>query len=82
MIDKFGKEGVIDACGITEITAVSSEVDVIKFAHMFGLQEWQLKRPSGRIELLIGSDYCTLLPQVVKTIRNVQLMANNFGFCL
>ena len=80
--DKFGKERVIDACGITEITAAASEINLDPFAHMFGVPKWQLKRPIGRIELLIGSDYCVLLPQMIKTVCNVQLMANDFGFCI
>lgn len=79
--DKFGRERIIDACGISEITAESREVNLTPFAHMFGVQEWQLTRPSGRIELLIDSDYHTLLPHVIETVHNVQLIANDFGLC-
>lgn len=31
--------------------------------------------------MLVGSDYCELLPQVVETKGKLQSLRNNFGYC-
>lgn len=61
--DKSGRERIIDLCGISEVTAMPCEVDLTIVAQMFGVQGKEIQRPKGRIKLLIGSDYCTLLPR-------------------
>lgn len=80
--DRVGKENFIEVCGISEITVAHHQVELSEIAKKFEVQEKDIQRPQGRIELLIGSDYCTLMPQVIKTIDNVQLMSNEFGFCI
>lgn len=32
--------------------------------------------------MLVGSDYSCLLPQIVKTVGNLQLLKNVFGYCV
>ena len=76
--DRSGKEKCIEVCGISEITIAHQQVDLSEIAKKFEIQEEDIQRPEGRIELLIGSDYCTLMPQVIKTVDNVQLMSNEF----
>ena len=80
--DQARKEKVIEVCGISEITVAHHQVDLSSVAKKLEVLERDIQRPEGRIELLIGSDYCTLMPQVIKTVDNVQLMSNEFGFCI
>ncbi|XP_068221896.1 uncharacterized protein [Palaemon carinicauda] len=80
--DQAGIEKLIEVCGVSEITAVHHRMDLGEIARRLEVQEKYLQRPEGRIELLIGSDYCTLLPQVIKTVDNIQLLSNDFGLCI
>lgn len=41
-----------------------------------------IKIPEGRIDLLIGLDYAALLPEVVRSVGNLQLCRNVFGYCI
>ena len=73
----------ITAYGISEITAPVGEVNVSKVIHLFnyvGISD--LKRPVGDIDLLVGSDWCPIMPEVQQTVDRLQLMRNLFGFCL
>ena len=36
----------------------------------------------GKLEFLVGSDWCTLMPQVQQSVGRLQLMKNMFGFCV
>ena len=66
-----------------EITSEVTAVDVSRVVSLFrGVTENDIKRPTGRIELLIASDCCTLLPNKVQQSGNLQLMSNQFGYCL
>ena len=80
--DYLGQIHVIKACGISEITSETSEVDMDTVADLLGVQPKDIERPHGKIDLLIGSDYCKLLPYVVKTVGNLQLMQGPFGYCV
>lgn len=80
--DQVGKQKVIEVCGISEITTAHHKVDLSELAKKFEVQERDIQRPEGRIELLIGSDCCTVMPKVIKTVDNVQLMSNEFGLCI
>ena len=83
LIDKNQKQWSIRAIGMDEITSEISAVDVSRVASLFrGVTENDIKRPTGRIELLIASDCCTLLPNKVQQSGNLQLMSNQFGYCL
>lgn len=39
-------------------------------------------RPSGKIDMLIGIDYCELFPPVIRKGGKLQLLENSFGYCL
>ena len=73
---------MIEACGIDEISSNVNKTDLSEIAKLFGVHTWQIARPEGKMELLIGSDYCDLLPTVVKTNGNLQLLQGNFGLCV
>lgn len=81
--DLEGNTWCISACGIDEVTAPVKEVNhqllVQHFPRLAGSHFW---RPHGNIDLLIGIDHCGLLPQVVETVGNLQLMQNSFGYVL
>ncbi|XP_071525744.1 uncharacterized protein [Panulirus ornatus] len=78
-----GVEWRIIACGIDEITAPIDEVDISVVSRLFpSLHNYPIMRPYGRIHLLIGIDYCNLMPQVLETNGNLQLMQNQFGYVL
>lgn len=49
---------------------------------MFGVEEWEIDRPTGKVDLLIGADNSSMIPEVVRTIDNLQLVQNNFGMCV
>ena len=42
----------------------------------------EIRRPVGMIDLLIGLDYCNLLPDKVEEGGNLQLMKGPLGYCL
>ena len=83
LIDKVGQEWKIHAYGIEEVTANIGAINVTKVSRLFkGISEDDIKRPSGRVDLLIGTDCCPLLPEKVAEGGNLQLMKNQFGYCL
>ena len=75
LTDFQGDVWEVIACGIDEITSEIDEVQTEEVVRILGINA-PLKRPGGRIDMLIGSDYCGLEPQVVKTFDNLQLMKN------
>ena len=75
-------EWLIKACWIEKISSIVNKTDLSEIAKLFGVHTWQIARPEGKMELLIGSDYCDLLPTVVKTNGNLQLLQGNFGLCV
>ena len=80
--DLTGTEWTIEACGINEITSDIAKVDTAFIARLFGVEEWEIDRPTGKVDLLIDADYSSMIPEVVRTIDNLQLMQNNFGMCV
>ena len=81
VIDQDGVKWEITACGIDEITAPIDEINMNVVSTLFqSLKDCPITRPHGGIHLLIGIDYCNLMPQVVETNRNLQLMQNQFGY--
>lgn len=80
--DCQGKTHVVRACGISEITSEACPVDTNSVAPLLGVSDKDIERPHGKIDLLIGSDYCGLLPSVIRTVGNLQLMHGPFGYCI
>ncbi|XP_071519126.1 uncharacterized protein [Panulirus ornatus] len=80
--DFQGQTHVIKACGISEITSETGQVDMGSVAHLLGVQAKNIERPYGKIDLLIAADYCKLFPSVVKTVGNLQLLWGPFGYCI
>ena len=81
IMDREGKVWNIQAVGIDEISSNIEEVDVSKLSSLFdGISCEGMVRPSGKIDLLVGTDHCELLPRVVRVNGNLQLLENAFGF--
>ena len=71
------------AYGMSEITSTIIETNVDDVACLFdGISVEDIKRPISKIDILIGTDACQILPIVYETKGNLQLMRNQFGFCL
>lgn len=83
LVDLNRKIWCISACGIDEVTSPVGKVNcqtlVQHFPRLAGSHFW---RPHGAIDLLIGIDHCSLLPQVIESTENLQLMQNSFGYVL
>lgn len=72
----------VKAYGLEEITSDVWEVDSQELSKILQVQPHLLVRPVGKVDMLIGSDCCQLLPRVVKTVDNLQLLENQFGYCV
>ena len=82
LIDAEGTQCTIEAVGFEKITSGIGEVNITDIASKLGVDPQEIDRPKGEIDMLIGTDYCTLLPMVVKTAGSLQLMKGRFGFCV
>ena len=73
----------IKAFGMDAITANVESVSVDKVAGLFeNITVQDIQRPTGEVELLIGMDCCSMFPDKVQQSGNLQLMWNQFGYCL
>jgi hypothetical protein len=83
LIDQEGKTWVITLFGMEAITGDQPEVDMNQACKIFNLREGTIKqRPKGKIDVLIGTDWCKILPNKVDERDNLQLMRNQFGYCV
>ena len=77
----MGQTWHVEVYGIT--SKAESAADAERYAKLFkNVSASDLRRPVGRIDLLIGTDYCMLLPIGIQQIDNLQLMKNQFGYCV
>ena len=68
---------------IEDITAEVKKADFRRVGEIFrGVTEEDVRRPIGKVNLLIGTDNCSILPDKVRESGNLQLMKNQFGYCL
>jgi hypothetical protein len=83
LTDLSGNTWTIKAYGMEEATADISDVDISKVARLFkGIDEKDVKRPTGQVDILIGTNCCILMPNKLDEVDNIQLMRNQFGYCL
>ena len=65
-----------------EITADVGKVDVREVVMLLNdVSIDDLKRSTGTVHLLIGLDWCQLMPSKIAQEGNIQLMKNQFGLC-
>ncbi|XP_076028384.1 uncharacterized protein LOC143017480 [Oratosquilla oratoria] len=82
LVDQQGKIWKIKAYGLDEITSNVYEVDANELSRILQVNPMLLVRPVGKVDMLIGSDCCQLLPKVIKTVGSLQLLENQFGYCV
>ena len=83
LIDSDEKCWEVHAFGIDEITSELNPVNTSSVAKLFrGIQPQDIKRPYGSIDMLIGIDCCVIMPEVVETVGSLQLLKNQFGYCI
>lgn len=74
LTDKHENNVNITAYGIDEITSRLNKVDLSHVKHLFKSTDvCKLDRPNGKIDLLIGTDYCSLIPTVKETVDKKEL---------
>ena len=63
LIDINGNTWTIKAYGMEEVTTDISNIDISKVARLFkGVDEKDVNRPTGQVDILIGTDCCILMP--------------------
>lgn len=83
LTDVEGETLQIKAYGMEKITTHSKPVDISGVSTLFkGISDSDISRTDGEIELLIGADCSILLPVNIESAGNLQLMKNQFGYCL
>ncbi|XP_045127294.1 uncharacterized protein LOC123513898 [Portunus trituberculatus] len=81
--DLDGKIWRITAYGIESITSTVCKVDLTEVTKLFeGVSVTDLDMPEGDIDLLIGTDWCNLMPEVISSVGTLQLMRSMFGYCI
>ena len=81
LVDNFGNTLFIKAFGMDEITDTINDINERNLSEIFEIHQ-DLYRPHGEVELLVGIDSCLLFPTIVKTVDNLQLLENMFGYCI
>ena len=83
LADLEGKIWSVTAFGIDEITANIHQVNIEHIKKNFpDIDIMEIIRPEGKIDMLIGVDSCVIMPNVIRTIGNSQLLKNQFGYCI
>ena len=82
IVNKVGVTRTIFVAGVDQITSEISPVDLSDVARSFGLDEGLIRRPAGRLDLLIGSDYIVMHPYRVRDEGALRLSQNEFGYCV
>lgn len=82
LMDLDGKIWEIEVCAMEEISSPVKKLNLSEAISLLDLESLDVSRPEGKLDLLIGSDYASLLPQVVKSVGNLQLCMNVFGYCI
>ncbi|VDH89663.1 Hypothetical predicted protein [Mytilus galloprovincialis] len=83
LTDLGGKIWTIKAYGMEEVTAEVARVDMSRVEQLFkGINKNDIQRPTGQVDILIGTDCCILMPNKEEQIGNLQLMRNQFGYCI
>ena len=81
--DINGKLWTVHAYGIEEITSELDKFNVSSVASLFrNIQPEDIERPYGKVDMLIGIDCCAIMQIVVETVGNLQLLRNQFGYCI
>ncbi|VDI23272.1 Hypothetical predicted protein [Mytilus galloprovincialis] len=68
LTDLGGKIWTIKAYGMEEVTAEVARVDMSRVEQLFkGINKNDIQRPTGQVDILIGTDCCILMPNKGRT---------------
>ena len=82
LTDEAGKIWYITAYEMLEIAGRIRKQDMTVANSLFDeLKDIKLDRSFGHVDLLIGSDCCSILPNKIAEVDNLQLLRNQFGYC-
>ena len=79
LVDVRGEIRKVQAFGIDEIMTDAEEIRESEAAKLFGVEPDKLKRPAGRVNLLVGVSEVDLLPVRVKVADKLAVFASQFG---
>ena len=83
LVDRSDQIWKIKAVGIDAISAKINKFDVSMAPKLFvGISRYEIERPCGEIDMLIGANYSELLLRIVQTYEDLQLLENPFGFSI
>ena len=83
LVDKFSQTHNIIASEVDNLLHPINYVNSSLVAELFPeIDQNDLGRPFGNLDLSIGVEYCNLLPKIMATNGNLQVMSNVFGKCL
>ena len=83
LFDEEGNTVNIIAYGIERITSTIQQVDVNNIAKLFeGVNEEDITRPVGPVDVLIGYNYADLHPKPEQKCEHLLLLNNKFGRCI
>lgn len=72
LYDKSKNEWKVRACGIEEVTASIDFAHVDHMTSLFpGITKEDIRRPTGKVDLLTGTDCCVLLPDKVQEVEEL-----------
>ena len=75
LVDLEGKLHNVCAFGMDEITSSVRHICMEQIAARFPhIKTTDISRPEGGVDMLIGVDHCAILPAVVDTVENIQLL--------
>ena len=83
LLDERGTSYSVKAYGIEKITNDITSVGVESIAHLFkDVSTFDLQRPAGSVDLLIGLEYAAWHPRRVQSSGHLLLLKNQFGICI
>lgn len=82
IVDRDGNREYFTAFGIKRISTKIESNDVSAVARLLNVEDEEVKRPDGEIEMLIGFEYAGFHPEKVKAIDHLLLLENKFGRCI
>ena len=80
LVDRIGKQWVLDVLGIEAITSVDGEIDLSAVKSRFPNAPAKVfHRPAGAVDLLVGSNYEALQPYDGVLSGGLRLLESHFG---
>ena len=82
LIDQNGNEITLQAYGIQRISTPLEKVELKDIASWFSINENEIERPFGDVDMLIGFEYAGYHPVREQSVNHLLLLKNIFGKCI